>query len=306
MADSSPTKWHLAHTSWFFEEFVLVPFAASYRPFDESYPYLFNSYYQQLGPMHPRPDRGLLTRPSLADVQAYRSHVDEQVERLLEAGIEQVLALIELGCHHEQQHQELILTDIKHALSRNPLLPAYSAPSLPPPEIEPCSSWIKVEEGIYEVGHVDPGFCFDNERPRHRVLLESFRVSSGAVTNGEYLDFIDSGGYESAACWLSDGWRTVVDEQWEAPLYWNRVDGAWEEFTLAGQRPLDLDAPVAHLSYYEADAFARWCGKRLPTEFEWEVVAAEQPTTGNFAEWERLHPSTQAPDQSGLFGDVWE
>ncbi len=310
---ASPTKWHLAHTTWFFETFVLVPYVKSYRPFDPSYHYLFNSYYEALGERHPRPSRGLLTRPGLEDVLRYRRHVDAALGSFLshDPGDEQ-LALIELGCHHEQQHQELILTDIKPLLSLNPLAPVYAPSSV---QTGPAQSgaaatpgWTGITGGIREIGFAGGGFSFDNEQPRHRVWVDDFKLATRLVTNREWQEFMDDGGYRTPAHWLSDGWQTVQSQSWQAPLYWRRVDGAWQEFTLAGLRPLDLEAPVVHVSHYEADAYARWAGKRLPTEAEWEVAAAGLPVAGNFLETDTLHPRG-APGGDGprqMFGDVWE
>ena len=298
MADASPTKWHLAHTSWFFETFLLREHLPGYRLFNEDYPYLFNSYYEAEGPRHARPQRGMLSRPPLSEVLDYRAHVDRAMLELagsrLDGAWEPSLSgLLELGLNHEQQHQELLLMDIKHALSCNPLRPAYGfspdavAVSASPAPLE----MVNVAGGLFEVGHQGPGFCFDNETPRHRVWLNDFRMASRTVTNGEYLEFIVDGGYRDPRLWLSDGWQAVQDGGWSAPLYWYRDDGDWMQFTLHGPAPPAAADPVVHVSYYEAEAFARWAGRRLPTEAEWEHAAAEQPVEGNFVEGARLHPA---------------
>jgi ergothioneine biosynthesis protein EgtB len=274
MPDVSPAKWHLAHVSWFFETFLLVPHLVDYAPFDPAFETLFNSYYVGVGARHPRPKRGLISRPTLDEVQAYRRHVDEAMERLLAGPAGPWLGLVELGLHHEQQHQELMWMDIQHVLSCNPIDPSYGpgAPA-PSPAAEPLR-WIQHPGGVYAIGHDGNGFAFDNESPRHRVWLEPFRIGSRLVTNGEYAEFIADGGYRKAELWLSDGWDTVVREGWIAPLYWRaEADGRWSRFSLAGRHLIDPEAPVLHLSYYEADAFARWAGARLPTEAEWEVAA---------------------------------
>jgi len=313
MDDASPTKWHLAHTSWFFETFVLEPGLSGYRPFHPDFRVLFNSYYQQVGPQHPRPRRGLLTRPSLDEVLAYRAHVDAQVLELLAHGngrAEPLAAVIELGLHHEQQHQELILTDAKHLLGANPLRPAYS----PRPThgvragAAPRSRWRRYPGGVHEIGDAGRTFAFDNERPRHATLLQPFALAARLVTNAEFVAFIDDGGYTRPELWLSDGWAAVQSRGWSAPLYWERRDGGWEQFTLAGQRTLAPDEPVCHVSLYEADAYATWAGARLPGETEWETVASAVRVAGNLLDSGRLHPSA-APSGDGvqqLFGDVWE
>ena len=280
MPDVSPTKWHRAHTSWFFETFLLQPYARDYHAFMRAYAYLFNSYYEAVGPRHPRPERGLLSRPGIAEIALYRAHVDEAMARLIAetdgASWPAVAERVELGLQHEQQHQELILMDIKHVLSLNPLGPVYQAVPARRPSETPPLAWRDFEGGLRRVGHEGAGFAFDNEGPRHKVWLEPFRLAHRLVTCGEYLAFIEDGGYRRADLWLSDGWATVQQQGWAAPLYW-RPDGSdgWSIFTLAGRRALDPAEPVSHVSFYEADAFARWGGKRLPSETEWEVAAVE-------------------------------
>lgn len=309
MPDASPTKWHLAHTAWFFETFVLAT-DPSYRPVHPAYSYLFNSYYQAVGPMHARPRRGLLSRPTVAEVLEYRAIVDARLEERLGAGDldEALLPVVELGLQHEQQHQELLLTDIKHAFGSNPLLPAY-APR--PRARRPAAplTLLEVEGGLVDIGFVGSGFCFDNERPRHKEFVAPFALASRLVTAGEYLAFIEDDGYRRPELWLSDGWDRVQREGQRAPLYWDMdQEGGPHVFTLAGLEPLDLDAPVCHVSGYEADAYARWAGARLPTEAEWELVASSVPVSGNLLESGALHPLA-ASDEAGctqLFGDVWE
>jgi ergothioneine biosynthesis protein EgtB len=272
MPDASPAKWHLAHTTWFFETLVLTPHLDGYRVFDERWPRLFNSYYETLGPRHARPQRGLLSRPSLSEVKAYRAHVDAALADLMPRAGAEVQALVELGCHHEQQHQELLLTDILHAFSCNPLLPAYDA-AAPAPASAPPQAWLRHEGGVVEIGHAGSGFAFDNEGPRHRTLLAPFEISSRLVTCGEYADFIEAGGYREPLLWLSDGWAAVQAQGWQRPAYWLE-DG--RVFGLHGPQPLDRAAPVTQLSFYEACAFAEWAGARLPTEFEWEAACTLQ------------------------------
>ncbi len=317
MPDVSPTKWHLAHTSWFFETFILGPNDPLYRVFDPAFDYLFNSYYEAVGPRHPRPERGLLSRPTVDAVGAYRDHVTTAMLRLIEdAGEEvwqEIAPLTELGLHHEQQHQELILMDIKHVFSVNPLRPAYQAPRLhavaPPAS---ARGWVEFAGGLVEIGHRGGGFAFDNEGPRHKVWLEPFRLASHPVSCGEYLDFIADGGYRRSEFWLSDGWATVMQQGWQAPLYWHSEDGEWRLFTLSGERRIDPAEPVCHVSFYEADAFARWAKKRLPTEAEWEIAAAGVPLAGNVADRGSFHPCPDAaacndgPALRQMIGDVWE
>ena len=313
MEDASPAKWHLGHTSWFFEALVLEPGHGGYALFDDRFAYLFNSYYDSVGPRQPRPQRGLLTRPPLAEVIAYRRHVDAGLADLMGNGgaDDRLLQTIELGLHHEQQHQELLLTDILHLFAQNPLRPAYrSAEPLSTGPAAPDLGWIAFDGGILPIGAdaTDGGFAFDCETPRHDALLRPFRLASRPVTNGEWMQFIADGGYGDPLLWLSDGWATVRAEGWSAPLYWDDRDGDWWTMTLKGPQPVDPDAPVTHVSLFEADAFSRWAGKRLPTEFEWEVAARDLPVTGNFAHTGRLRPAP-AQGRGGLqqmFGDVWE
>ena len=306
MPDVSPTKWHLAHVTWFFERFVLEPFVPGYRRLDDDYDYLFNSYYYTAGQMHARPKRGLLSRPTLAQVLDYRAHVDEHMQRLLgERGDEaELVTIVTLGLNHEQQHQELLLTDIKHVLSQNPLQPAFD-PGLPVAPTRPVDAYAfrTGASGIHQVGTTGEGFHFDNETPRHDALLHEHRIGSRLVTNGEFREFVTNGGYAESILWLSDGWATVNQEGWERPLYWN--EDLASEFTLGGVRAIDDTAPVTHVSFYEADAFARWAGARLPTEFEWETAAAEEPVEGNLLQSGFLHPVAGA-SKTQFFGDVWE
>ncbi|MEO5586921.1 MAG: ergothioneine biosynthesis protein EgtB [Novosphingobium sp.] len=274
MPDASPAKWHLAHTTWFFETFLLAPLLADYQQFDPAFTVLFNSYYVGVGERHPRAERGLLTRPSLTEVHGYRDHVDAAMARLIEqvpsAGWEDIL---ELGLHHEQQHQELILMDIQHAFSRNPLTPTYRATAPIAVDLEP-TKWAELPGGLHLIGHAGDGFAFDNESPRHRVWLEPFEIADRLVTAGEYLHFIEAGGYRTPELWLSDGWAMVEAEGWRAPLYWEQLGNElWTRFSLEGRKPVDSEEPVLHVSFYEADAYARWAGCRLPTEAEWEVAA---------------------------------
>jgi ergothioneine biosynthesis protein EgtB len=276
MPDASPTKWHRAHTTWFFEEFLLKAHAPCYRPFDPRFAYLFNSYYVAAGPRHARPKRGLLTRPHMAEVAAYRAHVDAAVDELIAqanpSALARIAPIVEIGLNHEQQHQELMLTDILHAFDQNPTLPAYDAAWQLPARAS-ASGFVEIPEGIRTIGHDGNGFCFDNEGPAHRVLAGSVRIARALVTNGEWLAFMDDGGYATPSLWLSDGWAVVEAEGWRAPGYWREIDGRWHALTLGGLRPVDPDAPVMHVSYYEADAFARWAGKHLPSEAEWEIAA---------------------------------
>jgi ergothioneine biosynthesis protein EgtB len=305
MPDVSPTKWHLAHVTWFFEKFVLAHFEPGYERYDERFDFLFNSYYYTVGQMHARPRRGLLTRPTLAEVLDYRAHVDSRICELIEQQPENPAldSRIELGLNHEQQHQELLLTDIKHVLFQNPLRPAYDS-GLPSGDkvTVPEMRFVGGAVGITSVGFEGTGFHFDNETPRHDALLHPHAIASRLVTNGEYRDFIMDGGYAEPALWLSDGWSTLQSEEWQRPLYWS--EDLQSEFALGGERDIDWNAPVAHVSYYEADAFARWAGARLPTEFEWEALAAGLPIDGNLLNSGYLHPVPSAKPQ--FFGDVWE
>ena len=311
MADVSPTKWHLAHTTWFFETFVLAPHEPAHRSLDARYAFLFNSYYVQAGERHCRAQRGLVTRPTVAEVFAYRAHVDAAMRRLLariaDDQAHPAHALVVLGLHHEQQHQELLVQDIKHVFWTNPMRPAYRSMSDAAAAVA-APGWQAFGEGIHRIGATDAGFSYDNEGPPHRVFLEPFRLASRLVTNGEYLSFIDDGGYSRPELWLSAGLAAVRERGWTAPLYWERAEDGWTEFTLAGTRPLAAAEPVVHLSYYEADAYARWAGHRLPTEAEWEVAAGGVPVEGQFVESGRLHP-LPAPSGDGLrqlYGDVWQ
>ena len=307
MPDTSPGKWHLAHTAWFFEQFVLGR-DSTYRPHDSAWNYLFNSYYQSVGPMHARPRRGMLSRPSLDEVRDYRQRIDDAVLALLECADDAELAgLVELGLQHEQQHQELLLTDIKHAFWCNPLQPAYRAPIALAAESKVVPlRFVEGREGIVEIGHRGEGFAFDNETPRHRALLHPHAVANRLVTNAEYLAFVREGGYREPGLWLSDGWATVQREGWHHPLYWQ--DDLASEFTLAGARALESHEPVCHLSYYEAEAFARWAGGRLPTEAEWESAAQDVAVQGNLQDDGRYQPQAAGAGDGllQLYGDVWE
>lgn len=306
MADASPTKWHLAHTTWFFETFVLKVHAPGYSDFRPGYEYLFNSYYNAVGEQYARAERGLITRPGLNEILAYREAVDDAMRTLLRSGANDAVGeLVMLGLNHEQQHQELLLTDIKHAFSRHPDWPAYDDSLSLVPSTAAGLSWRVFEETIQSIGADEHSFAYDNERPRHRALIPASALASRLVTNGEYQQFIDDGGYTNAALWLSDGWAAVHTQQWRAPLYWRLETG--EEFTLSGRAPIDPHAAVTHLSYYEADAFARWAGARLPTEFEWERAAGSIPLTGNFLDDGRLHPGgADGAQLSQMYGDCWE
>jgi len=319
MDDASPTKWHLAHTTWFFETFVLKPHLAGFRTLDERFAYCFNSYYEAAGPRQPRPKRGILTRPSLDDVLRYRHHIDAGLETLLKTAVHRrhspVVELIELGINHEQQHQELILTDILALFASQPLRPAYR-PSWPSSRASSQvgtgpTGWLELPGGIHRIGHNGSTFSYDNEGPCHSVLLGDYRLADRLVTNGEWLTFMADGGYASPAHWLSDGWSVVNSRGWDAPGYWECEDGEWRQMTLFGFRPVDPAAPVCHISYFEADAFARWAGKRLPTEFEWEAAARDLPVCGNMLGSGALRPlPVLQGDLQGkpaqLFGDVWE
>jgi ergothioneine biosynthesis protein EgtB len=311
MLDASPAKWHLAHSSWFFESMVLIPHGANYRTFDERFNFLFNSYYESVGARQPRPLRGMLTRPTLREVLAYREHVDAAMDRLFrQRPAPCVLKVVELGCHHEQQHQELLLTDILHLFAQNPLRPAYreSVP-LPVEVIDRSQSYRSFPGGLFEIGHHGGGFAFDSEGPRHGVQVEAYRLADRLVTNREWAEFIADGGYRNPLLWLSDGWARVLSEAWSAPLYWEQREGEFWTMTLRGAQPMDPDSPVTHVSYFEADAFATWAQRRLPTEAEWEIAAQPLRVAGNFANSTRLRPKP-APVAAGelrqMFGDVWE
>ena len=317
MDDASPTKWHLAHVTWFFETFILAKHLPGYRVFDDTFNYCFNSYYESQGPRQPRPRRGVLTRPSSERVLAYRAHVDEALSGLFrQDGADQaeIARLVEVGINHEQQHQELLLTDILALFAANPLRPAYRPrrPRAAPTGTQQngALAWIDFPGGIHQVGHDGRGYAWDNETPRHDVLIHPFRLADRLVTNGEWLDFMADGGYRTSALWLSDGWGTVNREGWQAPLYWEERDRAWLAMSLEGLHPVERAAPVAHVSYYEADAFARWAGKRLPTEFEWEVAAQSLPVEGNNLGSRAFRPLPVDTSSAGkprqMFGDVWE
>ncbi|HEY4376772.1 MAG TPA: ergothioneine biosynthesis protein EgtB [Acidimicrobiales bacterium] len=321
MPDVSPTKWHRAHTTWFFETFVLGPHAAGYQPVHPGYDFLFNSYYEQVGPRYPRAERGLISRPTCDEVAAYRSSVDLALADLAAAADDRtwsaVAPLVELGVHHEQQHQELLLMDIKHVFSCNPLEPAYQpAGTGSPPAGSPAApGWVDLDvDEINEVGHDGSGFAYDNEGPRHRTLLRPFRLADRMVTEGDWLAFIADGGYQRPELWLSEGWATVQSQGWSAPLYWQADGDGWSVFTLRGRRPVDPSVPVVHASFFEADAYARWAGARLPTEEEWEVAARTAPAADrpNDLGTGRLHPAA-SPDRADvgtglrqLAGDAWE
>ena len=304
MPDVSPTKWHLAHVTWFFERFVLE--TCGQPRFNDDYHYLFNSYYNSVGAMHPRPKRGEITRPTLDEVLDYRAHVDSAITSLLEAERigDDLLGVLELGLQHEQQHQELLLTDIKHVLAQNPLQPAARLNLLDPPAVAaPALEFIDGETGVVRIGHDGRSFCFDNETPAHDALLHPHAIANRLVTNGEYREFILAGGYEQPEHWLSDGWTAIRDRGWQRPLYWD--EALQSEFTLGGARDIDTNAPVTHVSYYEADAFARWAGYRLPTEFEWERFARSESVEGNLLGSGYWQPVASEGSRQ-LFGDVWE
>jgi ergothioneine biosynthesis protein EgtB len=320
MPDVSPTKWHRGHTTWFFETFLLEPSLAGYDAFDVEFRYLFNSYYEAVGPRHPRSQRGLVSRPNVEEVGCYRAHVDAAMGKLIDCADSNwadVAALVELGVHHEQQHQELLLMDIKHVLSCNPLEPAYVETALPVERNAEAMQFVDFDGGLVEAGHPGDAFAFDNESPRHKVYLEPFRIADRLVTAGEWTEFIADGGYRQPELWLSDGWYAVQEHGWNAPAYWRYDDNdGWSTFTLNGRRPVDAAEPVVHVSHYEADAFARWAGARLPTEFEWEhaVSFGDRPDprscglTHDAPYRARLHPAA-APAGPGLrqaFGDVWQ
>ena len=315
MPDASPTKWHLAHVTWFFERFILESELPGYRVFDPSFNYCFNSYYETQGARQPRTLRGLLTRPSIDQVFAYRQHVDAALHELdRQGGLEQarVANLVEVGINHEQQHQELLLTDILSLFAANPLRPAYRETGAGRRDsgTDTSLTWIAFDGGLQQIGHNGSGYAWDNELPRHTTFIPPFRLADRLVTNGEWLEFMADAGYETPTHWLADGWGTVNREGWRAPLYWENSDGAWHAMTLNGLQPVDPDAPVAHVSYYEADAYARWAGKRLPTEFEWEYAATGVPVSGNLLSSGALQPVAAGAPARGrprqMFGDVWE
>jgi ergothioneine biosynthesis protein EgtB len=331
MPDVSPTKWHLAHTTWFFETFILKKFVPGYRAEIPEYAYLFNSYYNAAGDMHRRDLRGLISRPTVSEAQRYRASVDSHIDDLLsnpdESLLDDIEPILVLGIHHEQQHQELLITDIKHVFAQNPLYPVFRAgrarhsahaeERMPTPTSRDPCQFINFEETLTAIGHDGDGFAYDNEGPRHKALVPSFSLATRPVTNGEYMAFIEDNGYGRPEFWLSLGWMTVNEQRWNAPLYWTKRDGAWWNFTLSGLRPVNQSEPVTHVSYFEADAYANWAGARLPTEFEWERAALDCPIEGNFVETELFHPvavvSAVSADKPGkrqrlsqMFGDVWE
>ncbi len=333
MPDVSPTKWHLAHTTWFFETFILKKFGPGYRAEVPEYAYLFNSYYNAAGDMHRRDLRGLISRPTVSEAQRYRASIDSHINDLLSNADEQLLDDIEpllvLGVHHEQQHQELLITDIKHVFAQNPLYPVFRsgrarhsvrAEQRTAAECQPCQ-FVDFDEAIVDIGSDGRGFAYDNEGPRHKVLVPAFSLGARPITNGEYIAFIEDHGYRRAEFWLSLGWMTVNEQRWDAPLYWTKRDGTWWNFTLSGFRPVDESEPVTHICYFEADAYANWAGGRLPTEFEWERAASSYPIEGNFVQDELFHPAAVTPKAFGalsadkaahdlrlhrMFGDVWE
>jgi ergothioneine biosynthesis protein EgtB len=334
MENASPPKWHLAHVTWFFETFILVPYAKQYRMLREEYAHLFNSYYETAGTFFPRPQRGMLSRPTVGEVYRYRRHVDAALLELLAQPPEQHAAdirqRVQLGIEHEIQHQELLLMDIRYNFSINPQHPVYHEIALPPAAPLPAMGWQDFSAGIVEIGHNGDGFAYDNERPRHKTYQQDYRLATRLVSNAEYLAFIDDGGYQRVELWLSDAWRALKEQSWQAPLYWFKQDRAWRHFDLSGAHDLRPDEPVSHLSYYEADAYARWAGKRLPTEAEWEHAASVQSITGNFLDDGLLVPrparQPRAPDTPALsptlsrerereqanstmlqlYGDLWE
>lgn len=315
MENTSPAKWHLAHASWFYETFVLEKAIADYESLHPQYSYIFNSYYLQTGEPHSRSKRGLLSRPTVRQVFEYREYVNKEILSFLEdAGEEELYEfgpVIEIGNHHEQQHQELLLTDLKYMFAQNPLYPSYRDLDSTESQYPGDLNWYIFEEGIYEVGSDGDEYTYDNEHPRHRRFLESFELADRLITSGEYMQFVEDGGYKRSELWLDDGWSIVNKRKWDSPLYWIRKDDEWHHYTLGGLRKVNPHEPVTHVSYYEADAYARWSGARLPDEAEWEVAAGDQPLEGNFVEKEQFHPQPLQKNQNGLklkqmFGDVWE
>jgi ergothioneine biosynthesis protein EgtB len=321
MPDVSPTKWHRAHVTWFFETFVLADHEQGFAPFQDTYWFLFNSYYEAVGPRFSRPQRGVISRPGAQDVGVYRGNVDDRMRDLIASvdggTLDKLTSTIELGFHHEQQHQELLLMDIKHVLSLNPLRPAYGG--TPSETAEPDAlGWVEFEGGLVEIGHDGDGFCFDNELPRHQTWLQPYRLADRLVTNGEWLEFMADGGYRRPELWLSDGWAKVTGETWRAPSYWVELDGVWFEHTLHGTFPVNPGLPVSHVSHYEADAYATWAGKRLPSEAEWEHAAIldghgadgqASEVAGNLTDTETFHPRAAGPRTGRLrqiYGDCWE
>ncbi|WP_316013307.1 ergothioneine biosynthesis protein EgtB [Roseobacter sp. HKCCA0434] len=302
MEDASPAKWHLAHTTWFFEEFILKPHQPGYTSPDDRFAFLFNSYYVQAGPRHARDKRGLVSRPGGQAVRDYRAHVEDALRDLMDEERPDVAELVELGCHHEMQHQELLVTDLLHGLSFNPLLPTYREPEPRPTSAEVPQSFTRHDGGLVEIGHAGPGFAYDCEGPRHKTWLEPYEIADRPVSNRDWIAFMDDGGYDHAPHWLMEGWAVRQREGWDAPLYWWRQDDEWWTYTLRGPQPVNLDAPVCHISYYEADAFARWAGARLPTEAEHEIAFAARSIAGNFLDDLALRPLPG----DGVWGDVWE
>ncbi|MCG6969079.1 MAG: ergothioneine biosynthesis protein EgtB [Gammaproteobacteria bacterium] len=312
MPEVSPPKWHLAHTSWFFETMLLKPYLADYREYNAKFSELFNSYYDTIGAYHPRMQRGLLSRPTVKQVYRYRAHVDEHINTLLSQANHpqwpEITRRMIIGVNHEQQHQELMLTDIKHIFAYNPLRPEYR-------ELQPAQgsavklNWVRFAGGLHSIGFDGEGFAYDNEGPRHKVYLNDYYLASRPVTNAEFMEFIDDGGYQQPDYWLSDAWQKILQQHWQAPLYWEQRDGQWWYMTLSGMQPVNKHAPVCHVSYYEAAAYARWAGARLPNEAEWENAATELPAMGNFREKDWLQPAPPTTDSENLlqmFGDVWE
>lgn len=311
MENVSPPKWHLAHTTWFFEIFILVPYAPGYRMLREEYAHLFNSYYETAGSFFPRPQRGMLSRPTVEEVYSYRAHVDAAMLDLLASPPQQhfadILQRLQLGIEHEIQHQELLLMDTRYNFFINPLHPAYHQIELPPAAPSVTMDWQEFNAGIVEIGHDGDAFAYDNERPRHKTYLQNFRLATRLVSNAEYLSFIDDGGYDRVDLWLSDAWRTLKEKGWLAPLYWFKQDRDWMHFDLTGAHALRMDEPVSHLSYYEVDAYTRWAGKRLPTEAEWEHAASTQAISGNFLDNGLYVPRpAQQTGMMQLYGDLWE